>query len=116
MELVATLSDNDPHCDRHNYEYVPSELLRSTLSIFSTYSAPKFNEKIVAQISHHIAAREWIREMPPSSDYEERHMMFASWSLPVVFDWLPPEIIVWALSLLVCEASHRSIVIPASKH
>ena len=104
MELVAKLSGDDPYCDRHNYEYVPSELLRSILSILSTYPAPKFNQRIVAQISHHLAAREWTREMPPSDDYEERHIMFSMWSLPVVFDWLPPEIIVWALSLLVCEA------------
>ena len=104
MEMVATLSANDPHCDRHNYEYIPSEMLRSILSIFSTYSAPKFDERIMAQISHHIAAREWIRGMPPSSDYEERHINFAAWSLPVVFEWLPVEIIVWALSLLMCEA------------
>ena len=104
MELQATHCTDDPHYDRHSYVYIPSELLRSSLATLATCKPPKFGEKLSVEICNQIATREWTRLIPYTSNIEERHMMYAQWALPVMFEWLPPKIIIWTLSLLLCEA------------
>lgn len=104
MEQLSLYGDSDPLCDRNRYEYVASSLLRRTLASLASVRPPKLGEQFSVQVNVSIPTRHWLRALPPSIDIEEHHLNFAQWALPVIFEWIPPDIIIWALGLLVCEA------------
>ena len=83
------------------YKYVESTLLTEILSVLSKIKPPKFGENFSCQISSYIQCRDWVRYLPNSTQiYDEPRVNFSAWSLPVMFEWLPANVIIWVIFYL----------------
>lgn len=65
---------------------------------------PKIGDTFSVHISTDLPIRQYARLMPESIDLEEYQINISNWALPVIFEWLPPEVILWALGMLFGEA------------
>jgi hypothetical protein len=64
---------------------------------------PKLGDSYSVNISASLPVRQYVR-LVPENDLEEYQINISKWALPVIFEWLPPEVIIWALGLLFGEA------------
>jgi hypothetical protein len=116
-KLVSGAPSNDPeghhlvqqgawHRDRKVYEYLPRELLLEVLSRLTALPPPKYSENIHFQVSPGVGAIDRIR-WPPPVNVLEHHCNSAEWALPTLLSWMPPELILWGIGLLLCEVKVR---------
>jgi hypothetical protein len=105
METLSEFGESDPNCDRNTYEYVPCDLLTEILETLSRSPKrpPKVGEQFRLQVSEALPVRQWMRATG-SAYLEEYQVNIANWALPIIFEWLPSEVILWALGLLFGEA------------
>ena len=65
---------------------------------------PKLGDSFSVHISSSLPIRQYVRLIPEGIDLEEYQVNISNWALPVVFEWLPAEVIIWALGMLFGEA------------
>eukprot|EP01042_Synura_sphagnicola_P026289 gene26289-33888_t len=83
--------------------YVPEEVLVGVLGRLSEVSAPKVADSIVYMPHEDLPVVSFQRKRPRYG-WTEHDMELAEWCLPGLFATLPVELILWALSFLLCEA------------
>lgn len=103
MERIAEVPDIDFKASKQAFEYVPHELLNRALSKLTAQTPPAFNQTLRFTMYEGIQAIEHHRSAP-LGDLPEHSLRAADWCLPPFLMHLPPELIVWTLSLLLCEA------------
>lgn len=89
--------------DRQLYEYLPKVLLLDVLHRLTSLSPPRYFEPISFQVSPNVVQISKIRA-PPPSHLTEYFNNAAEWSLPTLLSWMPVELLVWGLGLLLCES------------
>ena len=97
MEAMVPSEEND--LDRRIYQYLPSALLTETLERLSKIAAPKYNEFIKFSVSKSLNTISWKRS-PPIMDVSEHALYASEWALPTLLSWIPIELLVWTLGLL----------------
>lgn len=92
---------SDPYFDPSFY--VPSLVLTNILERLAAIKVPSLSSSICFQPHDDLPVFEYTRKRPRYG-WSEHDMDVAEWCLPSLFCILPVEIILWSLSLLLCEA------------
>jgi hypothetical protein len=93
----------DTAYERRSYRYVPDNVITSILDELSKTRPPRFGEELRFTMPTSLSVIDYTRSSP-RGDLTEHYGNSLSWALPVLLDWLPPQIITLAISLLMCEA------------
>ena len=123
MELLTHMTNNfdgqldtDPSNDNNNlnekllYSYLPDELLNNVMKRLSEITVPKINEKLVFRVGLGMLPIEKVRTFQNGSSnlnsYSASEYLWNSmeWSLPILFNYLSVDLLIWALSLLLMES------------
>lgn len=102
MESVAQVPDIDFRSSKQAYEYVPGDLFDCILSKLYLLPPPKFNNTLRFTLYNGIQPIEH-RRPGPHGDLPEYSLRAEDWCLPPFLWHSPPDLIVWALSLLLSE-------------
>lgn len=101
MQGVQDHPDDEAY-DRKSYTYVPEKTLSEILFALAKTKPPMFSERVVFSLPSASTVIEHIRLTPPG-DMTEHDYNASSWALPCLLDWLSPQILTWAIGLLLCE-------------
>jgi hypothetical protein len=93
----------DTAFERRSYRYIPDNVITSILDELSKTKPPRFGEELRFTMPTSMSIIDHMRSSP-RGDLTEHYGNSLSWALPVLLDWLPPQIITLAISLLMCEA------------
>lgn len=94
------------HYDRDIYQYLPTMQYSDILGRLSRLPIPRYSTSICFQACASMGANSvntWLRETPPP-DLAESIVNASNWALPTLLSWIPVELIVWVISLMMGEA------------
>ncbi len=109
IELTNDLLDTNFESSKDFYEYLPSKLLLSVLDKLSKINP----ETMRSNPSHKLILDEGLKpidlcSLSPATDFtrmsdEESLHYLSDWCLTTLLSWVPPDLLVWCLSLLLQE-------------
>lgn len=105
MEMLASYSPGETgaHLDRREYAYLPRMLLEDMLERLTRVPPPRYGEKLIFHTSLSLSPVICQRPRPSSEDVTEHAVASSEWALPTLLSWMPIEVLVWAIGLLMCE-------------
>eukprot|EP01039_Chlorochromonas_danica_P000658 gene658-713_t len=89
-----------------SYEYLPRGLFEDVLGRLLVLPPPRFGETLTFPVSKELKVVSYLRPAPTNKNdsLPEHFIRAADWCLPPFLLHLPPDLIVWTISLLLCEA------------
>jgi hypothetical protein len=94
--------------DKRVYQYIPHELLNQVLESLSQVPAPLYGQSICFQASSGVLPINIMRSIT-ILDCSEYAANASSWALPTLLSCLTPKLILWIISMILCEA--KTIII-----
>lgn len=105
MELLAADPSRSIMSTAHTLACVPPALHEEVLHRLSALAPPKYNTTIHFHTCPHILPIEKPRPAPSFDFYDSEHLACAAeWALAPLMSWMPLNLIVWTVGLLMGEA------------
>jgi len=87
------------HYDRFIYQYLPTMQYTDVLSRLSQLSSPMYGDCLSFHACRSLNEVSFVRKLPPY-DMAEHTVNASSWALPTLLSWVPVELLVWTISLM----------------
>lgn len=97
MEAMTLAAETD--LDRRTYEYLPESTLNDVLERLSALSAPNYGNDLHFLAGPALNPIHWTRHVPVK-DFAEHAANAAEWALPALLSWIPANLLVWTIGLL----------------
>lgn len=103
-DMGSQLQQESPFAaDKRVYHYIPQDLLNQVLETLSQVKPPRFGEIVCFQASSGILPINILRSLSSSDSSEYSHNT-SNWALPTFLSCFSPKLIIWIISLILCEA------------
>lgn len=90
--------------DRRVYEYSPVDTLEKVLERLSSCKVPRYGEQMNFSVGSSLLPIEFKRfHLDYDQSLSEHEASAISWALPTLFSWMPIDLIVTTIGLLMCE-------------